>query len=84
MNQMQTCKLNQWEKSDRFQMEDFDNDNSRLEAALDALQTTIIMLAEERKAFTLKTGTRPLKASCPARFCGSIVFFKVVFRLLSW
>lgn len=58
MNQTQTFKLNQWEKTDRIQMEDFNSDNFRLETALEAQQTTLTQLENDLKALTLKTGTR--------------------------
>ena len=32
-------QLNQWVKSDRIQMEDFNSDNAKIDAALKALET---------------------------------------------
>ena len=36
MNQTSNYQLNQWEKTDRVQMEDFNNDNAKIDAALKA------------------------------------------------
>ena len=36
MKQTAVYKLSQWEKPDRIQMEDFNSDNARIEAALKA------------------------------------------------
>lgn len=37
MNKTPNYQLNQWEKSDRIMMEDFNADNAKIEAALEAL-----------------------------------------------
>ena len=39
MQQTEHYKLNQWERTDRIQMEDFNNNNLKIEAALDGVKT---------------------------------------------
>ena len=39
MNQTPNYQLNQWEKTDRIRMEDFNADNAKIEAALELLGT---------------------------------------------
>lgn len=41
MKETATYKLSQWEKDDRIQMEDFNDDNAKLEAALKAQASTL-------------------------------------------
>ena len=41
MNQTSNFGLNQWEKEDRIQMEDFNADNAKIEAALTTLSGTV-------------------------------------------
>lgn len=41
MKQTEHYQLNQWEASDRILMEDFNNDNAKLDAALAALAQTV-------------------------------------------
>lgn len=41
MKQTASYKLSQWEKSDRLQMEDFNGDNAKIEAALKAQADTL-------------------------------------------
>lgn len=38
MNKTEKYQLNQWEKTDRIMMEDFNEDNAKLEAALSDLE----------------------------------------------
>ena len=40
MNQTPNYQLNQWEKTDRIQMEDFNADNAKIEAAIKNLETS--------------------------------------------
>ena len=44
MNQTPNYQLNQWDKTDRIQMEDFNADNAKIEAAL--VQETSARAAE--------------------------------------
>lgn len=41
MKQTAVYKLSQWEKPDRIQMEDFNSDNARIEAALKAHEDSL-------------------------------------------
>ena len=41
MKQTQNYQLNQWEKTDRIKMEDFNEDNRKIDAALGALAGTL-------------------------------------------
>ena len=40
MKQTENYQLSQWEKADRIQMEDFNGDNSKVDAALAGLAAT--------------------------------------------
>ena len=40
MNKTPNYQLNQWDKNDRIQMEDFNADNTKLDSALKALSET--------------------------------------------
>ena len=41
MKQTSNYQLNQWEKTDRILMEDFNGDNAKVDAALKALDTNV-------------------------------------------
>ena len=41
MNKTENYQLNQWEKTDRIMMEDFNGDNAKIDAALKALSDTL-------------------------------------------
>ena len=41
MKQTSNYQLNQWEKTDRILMEDFNGDNAKVDAALKALHTNV-------------------------------------------
>ena len=41
MKQTSNYQLNQWEKTDRMLMEDFNGDNAKVDAALKALDTNV-------------------------------------------
>lgn len=41
MDKTENFELNQWEKTDRILMEDFNGDNSKIDAALKTLNTTV-------------------------------------------
>ena len=47
MKQTQNYQLNQWDKTDRIQMEDFNSDNEKTDAALQGL---VQQIASEREA----------------------------------
>ena len=53
MRETSNYKLNQWEKTDQIQMEDFNGDNAKIEAALAKLQEekasldTLLLVATE-------------------------------------
>ena len=40
-NQTQNYKLNQWERTDKIQMDDFNADNAKIDAALGSLEQTV-------------------------------------------
>jgi len=55
MQKTQNFQLNQWEKTDRIMMEDFNSDNARLEAALNAIWETFPLV--KLVSLTLPTET---------------------------
>ena len=46
-NQTSNYQLNQWERSDKVQMEDFNADNAKIDAALGTLATRVSQKAEQ-------------------------------------
>ena len=55
MKQTQNYRLNQWEKTDRIQMEDFNGDNSKVDAALKTLAGQVASKANSSTVSSLTT-----------------------------
>ena len=55
MKQTGNYKLNQWEKSDRIMMEDFNADNTKLEAALNAIWETFPLVKLTSQTLSAET-----------------------------
>ena len=55
MKQTQNYRLNQWEKTDRIQMEDFNGDNSKVDAALKTLANQVASKANSSTVSSLTT-----------------------------
>ena len=56
MKQTQNYQLSQWEKTDRIQMEDFNGDNAKIEAALAAVDARLAILDRVMPDLTYYTG----------------------------
>ena len=61
MKQTQNYQLNQWEKTDRIQMEDFNGDNAKIEAALAAVDERLAILDRVMPDLTYYTGQLALQ-----------------------
>ena len=46
MKQTENYQLNQWEKDDRIQMEDFNSDNAKIDAAIKAAEAAVTAAAQ--------------------------------------
>lgn len=58
MNQTENYQLNQWDKNDRIQMEDFNADNVKIDAALQAISDAGLKIITGSFSGTGTTGTR--------------------------
>ena len=56
MRETSNYKLNQWDKTDRIQMEDFNGDNAKIEAALAAVDARLAILDRVMPDLTYYTG----------------------------
>ena len=65
MKQTQNYHLSQWDKTDRIKMEDFNADNSKIEAALSGLKA--LCNCRVYSATYVGTGEIPLVVECPNR-----------------
>ena len=71
MNQTPNYQLNQWDKTDRIRMEDFNADNAKIEAALN--QTAEIALSASRLHFGTYKGTTSSSQTISLSFTPKIV-----------
>ena len=71
MNQTPNYQLNQWDKTDRIQMEDFNADNAKIEAALN--QATEIAISASKLHFGTYKGTSSSSQTISLDFTPKIV-----------
>ena len=71
MKQTQNYQLNQWEKTDRIKMEDFNGDNEKIDAALNGLKA--LCNCRVYSATYVGTGEIPLVVEVPNRPVAAIV-----------
>ena len=88
MKQTENYQLSQWEKADRIQMEDFNGDNSKVDAALAGLAAT---MAEHGAALSQHAGAIAKLGNCAVEVTGytgsgsvsrSVTFSKPVMAML--
>ena len=63
MRETSNYKLSQWDKTDRIQMEDFNSDNTKVDAALAALSGRVDAKAEQAALTALSGGWTPRRSS---------------------
>ena len=83
MNQTPNYQLNQWDKTDRIRMEDFNADNAKIEAAIKGLEASTAQALAAAGNCKIATGSYVGKGNYGASNPNTLTFqFKPMFILL--